>query len=278
MSSFVPFWNQLPDYARKGLLQVPIQHIEFDSLPDENRLTVLNLYVKMSKTMLWSYILEFIRIDPGRLEFRCINIKQLKEELTRRADFRSPESSMEKWDSAEKCGMGSLHFKHNKQWHANENQVQAHIDRIWVWHDPLEHLITYKSYEDPFGIRDLLISQGFDKATLMGIAVWHCGARDCGTHSEPQHRCPSGVWYCGRIQPACPGHSNPEHRCVTGIKWHCGQSNCPTHNLPITPCPSGTWYCGQVKPPCPGHSRRDDRCATGATLLLFPKNVLQSVR
>lgn len=55
--------------------------------------------------------------------------------------------------------------------------------------------------------------------------VWNCGARNCPTHSDPEHNCPSGsrpgpqlvngIWYCRRVKPPCPGHSASLHRCMT---------------------------------------------------------------
>lgn len=47
------------------------------------------------------------------------------------------------------------------------------------------------------------------------MPTWHCGSRDCPTHSQREHRCQVGVWFCGRKQPPCPGHSSREHWCVT---------------------------------------------------------------
>ena len=92
------------------------------------------------------------------------------------------------------------------------------------------------------------------------MSTWHCGARNCPTHSEPAHRCQAGVWFCSRRQPACPGHSSPEHRCAVGTVWHCGARDCRTHARPEHRCASGVWLCGRRQPPCPGHSAADHRC------------------
>ena len=46
------------------------------------------------------------------------------------------------------------------------------------------------------------------------MPIWHCGSRDCPTHSQRAHRCQVGVWFCGRKQPPCPGHSSRDHWCV----------------------------------------------------------------
>jgi hypothetical protein len=277
MDSVVPFWNQLPEHAHNAFLRIEPNYNRtwFDHLSEERRLTVLTLYVKLSGLKFWPHIMELADVAPGRLHFHCCNTDALKAELTRRTDFVSPAASKEDWSSAEMRAVGSLHFKHFPGW--PENKVQAHIDHFWGW-TTVPHWFTYSSYKDPFRARAILLEQGWDRAALLGIGVWHCGARDCRTHGEPQHRCQPGVWYCGRVQPACPGHSSGEHRCATGSKWHCGERNCGCHALPLPPCRSGVWYCGQVKPPCAGHSRREDRCATGAALLLFARSALRSAR
>ncbi len=102
------------------------------------------------------------------------------------------------------------------------------------------------------------------------MSIWYCGARDCPTHSRPEHRCEGGVWYCRRTQPECPGHDNPADRCASGNAWRCGEQDCPTHQRwEDPPCPPGVWYCGRAYPPCPGHSSRDHRCEPGASLLLY---------
>jgi hypothetical protein len=93
------------------------------------------------------------------------------------------------------------------------------------------------------------------------MATWHCGSRDCPTHSERTHRCQVGVWFCGRRQPPCPGHASPDHHCEFGAVWHCGSRDCPTHSARTHRCQSGVWFCGRRQPPCPGHRRPEDRCA-----------------
>lgn len=92
------------------------------------------------------------------------------------------------------------------------------------------------------------------------MSVWHCGARNCPTHSQSGHRCQVGVWFCGRRQPPCPGHSSRDHRCTSGTVWHCDARNCPTHSRPEHRCQVGVWFCGQRQPPCPGHRSKDHRC------------------
>jgi hypothetical protein len=184
---------------------------------------------------------------------------------------------MDEWDSAEKRATGALHLKHFKGWPVNK--VQAHIDQagnwlgdklLWWAGQPvtgLRHLAAYDSYSDVFGIRNILLQQGWDRKSLLGLSIWHCGARNCPTHSRPEHQCQVGVWYCGRRQPPCPGHSSPSHHCSTGRIWNCGARNCPTHSQPGHLCRSGVWYCGRTQPPCPGHSSWEHRCESGAALL-----------
>lgn len=57
--------------------------------------------------------------------------------------------------------------------------------------------------------------------------TWHCGARDCPTHSRPEHRCQGGVWFCGRRQPPCPGHSSRDHRCASIVSTDRGSETVP---------------------------------------------------
>jgi hypothetical protein len=98
--------------------------------------------------------------------------------------------------------------------------------------------------------------------------MWVCGARNCPSHAQPDHRCPHGVWRCSR--QACLGHQSPGDRCQGAGPWHCGARRCPTHRGPDDHCPSGVWICGRSRPPCPGHGRRDHRCVTGAALIVPP--------
>ena len=90
--------------------------------------------------------------------------------------------------------------------------------------------------------------------------VWHCGSRDCPTHSRWEHRCQVGVWFCRRRQPPCPGHSSPDHHCEKGTVWHCGSRDCPTHSRWEHRCQVGVWFCRRRQPPCPGHSSPDHHC------------------
>lgn len=306
MGAKAPFWGQLPGHAQVALRRCGWEW--FDRQSDGGRQTVLNLYVKLAGMGLWSHVLRpasaMIAADRvGCLDFYCGNVAALRQALTDRWDFRSPEDPVDRpmsvettaggstitrlpikstrWDSAEKRATAALHFKQHEGW-AQRNMVEVHIDQAGNWLGSkafwwagqpvtgIRHLASYDSYKDVFGIRDLLLKQGWDKETLVGIAaVWHCGARDCRTHSAAEHRCHGGVWYCGRTQPQCPGHSNPTHYCTKGTAWHCGAVRCPTHRSPEHKCAAGIWHCGRTRPACPGHSRPDHRCESGAALL-FP--------
>jgi hypothetical protein len=293
MSREVPYWKQLPDYARKQLAATakrnsggpngsdwPYGEIWFDKETDVNRLTVLNLYVKLSGMSLWQYVSEGLRTTGhGCLEFRSNDVLALKRELTNRRDFTEPEDSLVVWSCREKVSTGALHFKHFTPWPTD--YVQAHIDKTGLgfggkWSPlvlgplvmGLPHLADdcRHGWKDVFGIRDILLRQGWDPLPLLGVGAWHCGARDCQSHSRPEHRCQAGVWFCGRRQPPCPGHGKPGDRCSAGLTWYCGERQCPTHGQPQHRCPTGVWYCGRMCPPCPGHRNRDDRCERGAAL------------
>jgi hypothetical protein len=83
------------------------------------------------------------------------------------------------WDSAEKRVTASLHIKHFKG--SPINQVQTHIDHhgpwagnryAWCLSVPvtgLHHGVTYSSYKDAQGARELLSAQGWDPQTLWGV-------------------------------------------------------------------------------------------------------------
>ena len=46
------------------------------------------------------------------------------------------------------------------------------------------------------------------------MATWDCGAQNCPTHRDAKHYCQagSGVWFCRRLDPPCPGHAAPYDR------------------------------------------------------------------
>lgn len=86
---------------------------------------------------------------------------------------------------------------------------------------------------------------------------WRCDAAFCpGTHGGPEDRCnvrDGGGWFCGRLQPPCPGHEKPKQRCGGGTIWHCGAILCDTHTGYKDRCPSGRWMCGALG--CPRNHR-----------------------
>jgi len=182
----VPLWDQLPSYAREELEAKAYSGDWFDRQIPETRLTILTLYVKLRGMQLWEHI-RGVMIDetnqyPGRLNFIANDVNALKQDLRSRWNFRDPEpSNVQKWDSAEKRATGALHFKHFESW--PPDKVEAHIDQAGVWLGSkafwwvgvpvtgLRHLIAYDSYQDPFGIRDILLRQGWDRQTLLGTAA-----------------------------------------------------------------------------------------------------------
>ncbi|PWB58134.1 MAG: hypothetical protein C3F18_03015 [Nitrosomonadales bacterium] len=182
-ASPVPQWNQLPAYAQADLMSRYYDQEWFESHDDISRLTVLNMYVKLKGTNLWRFVASESGTGPGTLDFVCTDITGLKNDLRNRDDFTSPEESPAEWSSREMSSRGSLHFKHFKGW--PETKVQAHIDQYglllrskWWWLLPIVPLIqmaihglTYESYKDAFGVRDILLAQGWDPAPLKGIVT-----------------------------------------------------------------------------------------------------------
>ncbi|MFO7641133.1 MAG: hypothetical protein R6X17_07650 [Candidatus Competibacteraceae bacterium] len=177
MNRNVPSWNQLRKYDHDLLTPPGYGNPWFDSQPDEIRLTVLTLYVKLSGIKFWKYVNRRDTIYPGRMEFRTTNVRLLKQELTRSPQFRSPAASDQEWDSVELRYEGSLHFKHplDKRYPWPPDKVQAHIDKVgWLGAPPVSlvhHVLTYSSYKDPFVARKILLDQGWDPVPLVGIGV-----------------------------------------------------------------------------------------------------------
>ena len=179
MNKKVPFWDQLPGHAQRDLSVKGYGKLWFDKQKAPLRLTVLNLYVKLRGMNLWRHVRQHASISVGCLEFLTTDVRFLKKELTNLWNFRSPEDSMKEWDSAEKRATGALHFKHFKGWPVNK--TQAHIDqagnwlgnRVFWWAGQpitgLRHLASYDSYNDVFGIRNILLQQGWDRRSLMGV-------------------------------------------------------------------------------------------------------------
>jgi hypothetical protein len=176
----VPFWNHLPNYAQNDLIHPGYGKNWFEKKSDEVRLTVLNLYVKLKGMRLWNYVRKESSTHVGRLEFEA-DVQGLKQDLRARWNFRDPEASAEEWDSSEKRVTGVLHFKHFKGWPLSK--VQAHIDQAGLWLGSkwfwwagtpvtgIRHLLGYESYQDVFGIRDILLQQGWDPRPLLGTST-----------------------------------------------------------------------------------------------------------
>jgi hypothetical protein len=281
-----PFWGQVPDYVRADLSAAAYDHKWFDDESDEIRQTVLNLYVKLSGMDMWKHVMRRDITTPtpkGCLEFLTRSVVTLKADLKNRPEFTVPDDSLVAWECREKRSSFALHFKHFGGW-TNQAKVQAHIDRVGLgfggkWSPPIigplvmgvPHLRDYcqHGWQEVFEIRDALLKQGWDPEGLSGIsATWLCGARSCPSHSQPEHRCANGLWYCGCRQPACPGwHPTLTDRCRAGSKWHCGARQCLTHARAEDVCPVGVWYCGRKQPPCPGHNIRKSPCDSDTVFL-----------
>jgi hypothetical protein len=276
----VRFWRQLPAKAQEELSNAGFTQEWFDAQPEPTRLTLLDLYVKMSLLKLWRHVKSGQIPRQGDFEFRAVSVAELKRELTERHDFGTPETSVDSWNSGEKAEEAMLHFKHEKDWGQDPVTIQAHIDPVgWSGGNPISwarHLKNHDAYMDPYRIRDVILRKFGSQREVMDVLFdvgassdvrWNCGASNCPTHSMPEHRCLPGVWFCGCKQPPCPSHRAPEHRCTSGQVWHCGAQDCVTHSLPDHHCADGVWHCGRLNPPCPGHMSRDDRCQAGAALL-----------
>lgn len=188
----VPRWADLPEHAHNHLHSAAYAGSWFDRQSDEMRLTVLNLYVKLSGMHLW----QFIQHDPmriceqpgnptiGKLNFLCRSPPALKNLLRARPDFADPEDSDAKWSSREKRSTGSLHVKH---W---GSFTEVHIDYYGLvmsdaawWFPPAQvgqmiaHGLSQDSYRDVYRLRGMLLAQGWDRATLLGTSPTPQGQR-----------------------------------------------------------------------------------------------------
>jgi hypothetical protein len=113
MSKPVPSWAQLPGRAQTDLSGVGVKSPWFDKQTETIRLTLLNLYVKLSMVKLWQHVkLDQVEqqlkpevVELGKLHFQAKNVVQLKQELGKREDFGTPESSARDWSSSEKKQM-----------------------------------------------------------------------------------------------------------------------------------------------------------------------------
>lgn len=180
----VPTWGTLPDTAKIELKPRGFDEKWFQDHPDKVRLSVLNLYVKLKAVGLWHFVEHDAGSDSASLTFTASDDFRLKAALTARKDFGSPERKSDSWSSREYRSDAALHLKHFPG--DPIDQVQAHIDGkgllpiepvlaralplvIRFIPQALSHLYYYYSYQDPFFIRTLLLAQGGDRATLLGL-------------------------------------------------------------------------------------------------------------
>lgn len=178
----VPTWERVPEYAQKELELRGYDQTWFESNIDILRLTLLNLYVKLSGLGLWKFVQTQDGHGPGILHFKT-DVTALKQELRDRPDFTSPEESPDQWSSRELRASNALHLKHFKG--SPPDQVQAQIDQKgllfrskWWWLLPVVPLgqmlapgLAYYSYQEVVGIRDILLGQGWDPAPLLGVGA-----------------------------------------------------------------------------------------------------------
>jgi len=139
---------------------------------EKARLTLLNVYLKLKKGNLWRYVKGpgSQRMGEGNIEIQATNVNAFKTALDGRNDFVGPDASSDKWSAREHKVMGSLHFKHNKDWGHAVDEVQVHIDTFGL-RSLLFHGYTQEGYKNPYGIRNVLNQQGYDKAVLFGKPI-----------------------------------------------------------------------------------------------------------
>ena len=188
----VPQWDQLPLLTQVELSSKGYDKSWFDTRSSNNsiRLTVLNLYVKLRGIQgknFWNFVGKEIDSKTGALQFNASDVHGLKTALKDRDDFTSPEDSPEEWSSREKRADGSLHFKHFWGW--PEKKVQAHIDQaglllrsaawwltivvplVQMGRHGVEYLFDHDDFTDVFGIRDILLDQGWWAEPLVGVSA-----------------------------------------------------------------------------------------------------------
>ena len=143
---------------------------------------------------------------------------------------------------------------------AAQERMEELLGEKWVWGGPVHNCET--------AVEEIIVAGGgphlrqslFPLPTRAGWSAWDCGALNCPGHSQPKHRCASGIWKCNRVVPPCPGHSQPEQVCTSGTAWTCGARSCPTHSQRTHRCAAGVWNCRRRVPACPGHSSPDHNC------------------
>ena len=144
---------------------------------------------------------------------------------------------------------------------ASQLKLEELLNENWTWGVVLHNCETF--------IEEIIMAGGgprihrglFSLPAEAGWSAWSCGARDCPTHSRKSHHCASGVWFCNRLQPPCPGHCSHHHACDSGVAWTCGAKSCLTHNQKNHRCSVGFWNCRRKVPPCPGHVSPDHNCS-----------------
>jgi hypothetical protein len=195
----VPTWGDLPDHARIALAKNGCDDawLQKNAPTDEHRLTVLNLFVKLSGMRLWAHVGCPVRSSIGSLDFLG-NAPGLRATLSRRHEFAAPDQDIDNWESREYRVAGSLHFKHMKKWGHSESQVQAHIDQagtrcggsygsLCYPVQGLRHIDEWArgkvqdqlgrdrydahDYRNVRDVRQILLAQGWDPASLVGVSV-----------------------------------------------------------------------------------------------------------
>lgn len=180
----VPTWGTLPAHAQAALAPPGFDAAWFASQPEMIRLSVLNLYVKLKAVGLWHFVARNAGSDSQSLTFRATDVHELKRALRARRDFTDADPG-QPWQSREYQTKGQLHFKSFAGW--PEDRVQAHIDGRGLLpsredligtavgtlglvfpFQALSHRIEYDVYQNPYLVRDVLLGQGFDRATLEG--------------------------------------------------------------------------------------------------------------
>lgn len=175
----VPQWHNLPKNVQTDLAQSGYTQNWYQVNGPDIRLTVLNLYTKLKYMGLWQFVGSKSNTSRGVLEFTCSDVNGLKGTLRSRGDFTRPEDSPKDWSCREMRISGQLHFKHDKGWNWPDTKVHAHIDQIGLIPKNkgekvlvpvigVVHIITYESYKDVYGIRDILLGQGLESKPLIG--------------------------------------------------------------------------------------------------------------
>jgi hypothetical protein len=195
----VPSWDDLPEYAQSALKKTGYDQLwvgKVNLTPTEDHfLTVLNMLVKLAGMKLWNFVGEPIRYSVGSIEFRAATMDGLRAALAQRSDFSTPDANPDDWESREHRMSGSLHFKHHKKWHDDEEHVEAHMDQAGARcggalgaacypvqgqlhvHEYMRGKIKDRfpeydahDYRNVRDLRQILLDQGWDPAPLVGVS------------------------------------------------------------------------------------------------------------